>query len=537
MLRQRSSRVDPDRTGDRGRQRAERVGVGSSRHRRYRAGVECLEDRRLLSAITEFPLPTPTFNPGDLTVGPDGNLWFPEFSGFPFGGADGIGRITPSGAVTEFPLPTTGLQAVNLTVGPDGNLWFPVVDYGGRIGRITPSGAVTEFPLPTTSGDPGALTVGPDGNLWFTEFRNTLTAGGTGRIGRITPSGAVTEFPLPTTGLQADNLTVGPDGNLWFTEFSENTLPAGGTMRIGRITPSGAITEFPLPTTGLQAVNLTVGPDGNLWLAEQGGLVPGQPGFLSRIDRITPSGAVTEFHLHTTSFVPNSLTVGPDGNLWFTEFSENTLPGGGRGRIGRITPSGAITEFPLPTTTGEPGDLTVGPDGNLWFSDFGTCSIGRITPSGAVTEFHLHKVISDPEIPLTPGAPTVGPDGNLWFSDDYTASIGRINPSPPRVTGVVAVAHSRAGTTEIVLSFNEALDPRTTGKLGFYHLAAGVKTRHTLVFSKGLKIARVFYDGSTHQVTLKLAKPRKGAVQLTVRPGIVAADGISSFNAFTAVIS
>ena len=167
----------------------------------------------------------------------------------------------------------------------------------------------------------------------------------------------------------------------------------------------------------------------------------------------------------------------------------------------------------------------MGPDGNLWLPesdprDLG--SIGRITPSGAITDFPLSPT-GFVSVDLT-----VGPDGNLWFSDDDTASIGRINPSPPRVTEVVPVAHSRAGTTEIVLSFNEALDPRTTEKLGFYHLAAGVKTRHTHVFSKGLKIARVFYDGSTHQVTLKLAKPRKGAVQLTVRPGIVAADGISS---------
>ena len=89
MLRQRSSRLDPDRTGDEPRRRPERVRGVSSCHRRYRPGVECLEDRRLLSAITEFPLPTAGFSPGDLTVGPDGNLWFSEGSA--------IGRITPAG--------------------------------------------------------------------------------------------------------------------------------------------------------------------------------------------------------------------------------------------------------------------------------------------------------------------------------------------------------------------------------------------------------------------------------------------------------
>jgi streptogramin lyase len=316
-----------------------RVGAGSSRHRRYRAGVECLEDRRLLSAITEFPL----FywgGLGDLTVGPDGNLWFPEY-------APSLDGFYPTSA----------------------------------IGRITPSGAVTSFDL-----HPGVLMVGPEGNLWF---------------------------------------------------------PLADHRGIGRITPSGTITEFPLPSASFQ-----------------------------------PS--------------PYGLTVGPDGNLWFGATSVS-----GSAVIGRITPSGAVTEFPLPTTSGDPGPLTVGPDGNLWFNEG---------------------------------------DENTFYSNAGTNVIGRINPSPPRVTGVVAVAHSRAGTTEIVLSFNEALDPRTTGRLGSYHLAAGVKTRHTLVFSKGLKIARVFYDGSTHQVTLKLAVPQKGPVQVTVRAGIVAADGMSSFSDFTAVV-
>ena len=100
MLGQRSSCLDPGRTGYGGRRRPERVGEGSSRHRRYRAGVECLEDRRLLSAITEFPLPTADSGADWITAGPDGNLWFNEYvspGGIPMPVAI-IGRITPSGS-------------------------------------------------------------------------------------------------------------------------------------------------------------------------------------------------------------------------------------------------------------------------------------------------------------------------------------------------------------------------------------------------------------------------------------------------------
>jgi virginiamycin B lyase len=94
----------------------------SSRLRRHRPGVERLGDRRLLSAITVFPLPTKYSSPepyAGLTAGPDGNLWFIESSS---SGGSAIGRITPAGALTDFPLlPGTGNPG-SLTVGPDGNL-------------------------------------------------------------------------------------------------------------------------------------------------------------------------------------------------------------------------------------------------------------------------------------------------------------------------------------------------------------------------------------------------------------------------------
>jgi streptogramin lyase len=80
--------------------------------------------------------------------------------------------------------------------------------------------------------------------------------------------------------------------------------------------------------------------------------------------------------------VPVSLggiTAGSDGNLWFTEIFGS--------RIGRITPDGAITEFPLPFG-GPPSSIAAGPDGNLWFT-LRESTIGRITPDGALTEFHI----------------------------------------------------------------------------------------------------------------------------------------------------
>src|SRR5262245_29037447 len=89
-------------------------------------------------------------------------------------------------------------------------------------------------------------------------------------------------------------------------------------------------TEYPAPTAGSGLVWITLGPDGNLWFTEA---------LVNRIGRITPGGVITEFPIPTAGSIPGGIAAGPDGNLWFTEETGN--------KIGRITPAGVITEFPI----------------------------------------------------------------------------------------------------------------------------------------------------------------------------------------------
>jgi streptogramin lyase len=261
------------------------------------------------------------------------------------------------------------------------------------------------------------------------------------------------------------------------------------------------------------------GPDGNLWFAE--GFYPEG---LRVIGRITPAGAIAQFPLPASIFA-SALTFGPDGNLWFSEL----IPRGKTGVIGRITPAGAVTQFPLPAGSGSPNSLAAGPDGNLWFTE-GSYAIGRITPAGAVTQFPL------PAGSGSPGSLMVGPDGNLWFVEGLRA-IGRVDPTPPRVSQVIAIPRQGKAITSILLVFDEALDPGSAATGGFYSLAAGIKRGRTIVFSKAVKIVRASYDGPVHRVRLKLARAQKGPVRVTVRAGLVAADGMSSSRDFTAVVA
>jgi virginiamycin B lyase len=83
------------------------------------------------------------------------------------------------------------------------------------------------------------------------------------------------------------------------------------------------------------------------------------------------AGKVKEFPTPTANSGPDGITIGLDGNLWFTEAGAN--------QIGRITRMGKVTEFGIPTANSQPFGITIGIDGNLWFTESNVSKIGRIT--------------------------------------------------------------------------------------------------------------------------------------------------------------
>ena len=188
------------------------------------------------------------------------------------------------------------------------------------------------------------------------------------------------------------------------------------------------VTEFGAGITpGATPTSITSGPDGNLWFTEY---------WERKIGRITPLGVVTEFG--GVSFFPHEIRVGPDGNLWFS--------GGNAGRLGRITPLGTITEFDLGV---EFTSFALGPDGNWWITE-SVGRIGRFTPgTGTLTQFT--DGISASSVPYRI---TAGPDGNMWYTDVAGNRIVRITPSgvvtefsagPTPRTGFIGAADIVAG--------------------------------------------------------------------------------------------
>ena len=74
---------------------------------------------------------------------------------------------------------------------------------------------------------------------------------------------------------------------------------------------------------------------------------------------------------------PFSITMGIDGNFWFTLSNSNA--------VARFTPGGQISYFVTPSLS-NPAYITPGPDGNIWFGEGSTGSIAFVTPAGDITE-------------------------------------------------------------------------------------------------------------------------------------------------------
>jgi virginiamycin B lyase len=535
-----------DAVGTRGPRPAARGRDLNATRRRQRPGVEALEGRQLLAALTEFPLSANQTAAAALTAGPDGNLWFPVQEGT---GPGQIARITPAGVVTDFALPTSFFSPSALIVGPDGNLWFTDIENSGgsrpAVAQITPAGVIKEFVTTSGYSSASALTLGPDGDLWFTESSPASSPQPAASVGRITTAGVISEFPLSPTDNAVSALTVGPDQNLWFSTAGSASTDASAT--IGRITPSGMVSEFALSQAYEYASALTTGPDGNLWFSTG-----------SAVGRITPTGTISEYN--SFGGVISTLTVGPDGNLWFSQQGYVDCGGPVPTIIGRITPAGTITRFSLapdlmPSSVSA---LTVGPDKDLYFtfsapsylsetlagsSPIGALDIGRITTSGTVVEFAgtVQVPMASTTNPFNTYAPTAGSDGNLWFSDD--PNIGRLDLAlatpdqaiPPTITPYAGFNRSNGAITSVVVSFDEAMNPASAGTRSLYSVAAGVKKHHMMVYNRILKIRSVTYD-TDETATLKLASPIKAKqLQVTVHGGILAANGTSTVGDATAI--
>jgi virginiamycin B lyase len=198
------------------------------------------------------------------------------------------------------------------------------------------------------------------------------------------------------------------------------TLPlcaaiAGNFLAISSsIAGSGTqISQAGIHTPNASPQSIALGPDGAIWYTELAANRIGR----NLLNAYTTDFAVPSPAAFASGVAPSGITAGPDGAMWFTEPGAN--------KIARITASdpATITEFPLPAGSGAPISIAPGSDGALWFTEDNANKIGRITTSGAITEFAVPTPASGPQ------GIAAGPDGALWFTEGNGNKIGRITTS------------------------------------------------------------------------------------------------------------
>jgi virginiamycin B lyase len=299
--------------------------------------------------ISDFRVPTPNSAPTGITSAADGTLWFTEQN------ANKVARMTPAGVFAEYAIPTAASTPEGITATADGYLWFTEFN-GHKIGRISQyGGAITEFAVPF-GGFPTAITH-LNGEVWFAFTQQPNLETGVSQLASISSTGAITILSTGQTLTYVTALTAAAGGILWLTQISSSRGDSVAKVSAG----SGAVTNFPLPNPSATPQSITVGPDNALWFTESN---------IDRIGRITNSGVLEQFPVAAGS-TPQQIASAA-GDLWFTERGSN--------RIGRMTVSGQASEFAVPTSSSQPFGITSDLHGHLYFTEQSGDKIGKIVP-------------------------------------------------------------------------------------------------------------------------------------------------------------
>jgi Ca2+-binding RTX toxin-like protein len=296
-----------------------------------------------VGTITLFGSGSSTLYRGGMVVDPDtGLIWA--------AGYDRIVSINPAnGAIT--PHTDNRMDGVNDVTIANDELWFTNTGGGtsdlGQIGRfdLDTQTFVNFYPTSTSSIFPFRVTTAPDGNIWVmgSAAARMLT---TGTPGQITAS-----VPLGSAG---DIISAG--GDIWVTKANEGATPlppnADGMLRINATT-GAVIAGYTFPLADTNPRQMTIGPDGDIWFTYSGGAWGG-------IGHFDLTDHTTQYRNFTSETNPKGLVTGPDGNVWFL--------GEAQERVYRISPAltGLVSygHASLDIGVAAPEMVTVG--SNIW---------------------------------------------------------------------------------------------------------------------------------------------------------------------------
>jgi virginiamycin B lyase len=314
-------------------------------------GIGAISPANPSSGVTSYTNGLPTFaGPNAITTGPDGNVWFADPPVHQIGilnVSNPTANIVNLGSAQG--LPTTFLPA-GITTGPDGNIWV------------------------TDANNDASLH--PNGSLVMINPSNP---------GTISPE--IVGVPLTMVGFfgLASQIVSGPNGNLYFTEAKFGTGGVVTASAIGFYNPSTKTWgEIPLKNSNEEPLGISAGPNGTIWFTEVVPVSGGgfQSSAVGVINATATTPTATEISTTTPSngktVNPTTITAGPDGQMYFTDTANGSI---GVVTVSSTPSSDTITLLPIPTSSTFPSPLpqgiTAGPDGNVWFADFNN-AVGQV---------------------------------------------------------------------------------------------------------------------------------------------------------------
>ena len=263
-----------------------------------------------------------------------------------------------------------------------------------------PSHGIALMDPPDLGAHPFGLAFTSDGSLWYSEFD-------AGKLVRVDTTGKAHSIPLPGSNFPTD-VVADAAGDVWFAD--ENGFPPYFfTMNIGVVRPNHGISFYTVPN-GAQITSMTLGPDGNVWFA-----MPS----VSALGSVDNTGAFVEYAVDEANYV----SAGLSNDVWTT----GGLYSAPSAYVERFSTAGTLLKRYVIQTYPPPimGPIAPGPRGRMWFAE--SEAVGEVT--------HTTLAVFDlPPAPppsqngsWNPNGIVEGSDGALWFTAGAVGDLARIN--------------------------------------------------------------------------------------------------------------
>jgi hypothetical protein len=198
----------------------------------------------------------------------------------------------------------------------------------------------------------------------------------TGNGGLVRMSGDGSYTILPTMSLSATSLAAGADGRVYSTACCD----ASGNNVVLAVTSGGTVSTYVPPSRDRVNDGVVLGPDGNIWFTE-----------FTHVARLRPDGSITEYKIALPDGLQANQVAGvasASGKIWFPINNYNVSPY--RGYLASVdVGTGVIHQFHVPCF--DPQPVVGGPLGDLWAAcrspNSTTVNILRMTPKGHSTVY------------------------------------------------------------------------------------------------------------------------------------------------------